>query len=220
MRALTKGLVSIALVAAACSMGCGSSSGTGTTGAAGTSGAAGTGSFAGVDGSATGTAGSDGSVCSGVTLYALTTGDSCFDIVSVTAGANDGCMLGVADPVAMMGLVGSTLPVNYDMPTATLTVGTMGSLGAGPIMCNMGTLTRNNNPSLSSAPTCTWNQTDTSMVNVTNTNEFDISVTEVEQTFAAACPSTDVPTGGQCMSTWTWHMVKSTDTTKVPPTCM
>jgi hypothetical protein len=194
-------LVSIALVAAACSIGCGSSSGT-NDGAV--SGSAGTG---GPDGSGAGGASGSG-VCGNTMLFGLSTGDSCFDIVSVMPGSNDGCMLGVADTTAMMGLVGASLPVNYDMSTATLTVGTSGSLGAGTIMCNIGNLTRDNMPSDSSMPTCTWHQTDSSTVTVTATNEFDISVTEVEQTFATAC--TTVPTGGQCSSMWTWHMVKST----------
>ena len=42
-------------------------------------------------------------------------------------------------------------------------------------------------------PTCTWHQTDTSQVTMTATNEFDISMTEVENMFATAC--TNKPAG-------------------------
>jgi len=152
----------------------------------------------------TGTGGGDGSV----TLYGLTTGDSCFDVTAVS-NVTDGCMLSVGS------VVGSALLVNYVMSTATLTVGTSGSLGAGPIAFNMGTLMRDGNTSDSSMPQCTWHQTDTSDVTVTATNEFDISVTEVENTFSAACGAT-APAGGSCTSTWTWHMKKGT---KTPPAC-
>jgi hypothetical protein len=160
------------------------------------------------DGGATGTdAGQDGPA-----LFGLSTGDSCFDVVSVQTGSSDGCNLGVADPVASDGLVGSALLVNYTMATATLTVGTAGSLGAGQIAFNMGTLMRTGTTTDSQMMTCNWHQTDTSMVTLTATNEFDISVTEVENMFATACSGP--PTGGTCTSTWTWHMTKSL--TKTP----
>jgi hypothetical protein len=211
MKTLTKGLVSLALLTAAFTVGCGSSSGTDDAGAAGTTGAAGNGA-AGADG---------GEVCQGITLFGLSAGDTCFDVVSVAAGSNDGCMLGVADPydMAMMtGVIGSALPVNYDATTATLTVGTSGSLGKGTIMCNVGTLARDNMPTLSSHPACTWHQTDSSMVNITATNEFDIAVTENETTFSG-CVAADglPPAGGMCTSTWTWHMKKNA--AKTPPAC-
>lgn len=146
----------------------------------------------------------------GPTLFGLSTGDSCFDIVSIEPGFNDGCELGVdgAD------LIGAALPVNYVMSTATLTVGTSGSLGSGPIAFNKGTLTREGNPSDSENPACAWHQTNTSMVTLTATNEFDIAVTEVQDQFAVAC-DVDFP-GGTCTSTWTWHMKKGT---KTPPDC-
>jgi len=144
----------------------------------------------------------------GPTLYGLTTGDSCFDITTVS-NVTDGCMLSVGS------LVGMALPVNYVMSTATLTVGTDGSLGAGAIAFNMVTLMRDGNTSDASMPQCTWHQTDTSNVTVTATNEFDISVTEVENTFSTACGTT-APAAGSCTSTWTWHMKKGS---KTPPGC-
>ncbi|HVZ73983.1 MAG TPA: hypothetical protein VHJ20_16500 [Polyangia bacterium] len=149
----------------------------------------------------------DSNTNDGPTLYGLSVGDSCFDIVSAAAGSNDGCDLGVADTVANMGAVGSTKLVHYDMATATLTVGTAGSLGDGVVTNNMGTLLREGDTSDSQMTTCTWHQKDTSVVTLTATNQFDISVTEVESNFAAAC--TAPPTGGMCTSTWTWTMKKN-----------
>jgi hypothetical protein len=205
MTNLAKTGLSMALVGAVFAIGCGASSGGSDGGDA--TGAAGTGG-----------GGAGGSACPGVTLFGLSAGDSCFDIVSVMAGSNDGCMLGVADPVANMGLVGASLPVNYTMATATVTVGTDGSLGAGPVMCNMGVLTRENNPTLPTHAACTWHQADTSNITVTATNEFDIDVIEAENMFMG-CVAADglPPTGGMCTSTWTWHMKKSA--TKTPPGC-
>ncbi len=147
----------------------------------------------------------------GPTLYGLTTGDSCFDIVSIATGSSDGCDIGVVSLVNTASLL-----VNYNMSTATLSVGTAGSLGAGTIAFNMGTLTRAGNPVDSAMPTCSWHQTDTAQVTLTATNEFDIAVTEVENMFATACTASTVPSGGTCTSTWTWHMVKGT---KTPPAC-
>jgi hypothetical protein len=192
----------LSLVGGIAALGCSSST---------TNGDGGEGGFTGSgDGGATGTdAGGDAPV-----LFGLSTGDSCFDIVSVQSGSNDGCNLGVADPVASDGLVGSALLVNYTMATATLAVGTAGSLGAGQIAFNMGTLMRTGTTTDSQMLTCNWHQTDTSMVTLTATNEFDISVTEVENMFATACAMK--PTGGTCTSTWTWHMKKSTTKTPTP----
>lgn len=184
MRTQTKLALSLALVGVLAGAGCGSSSL--------------------LNDGGTGTGGGDGAV----TLYGLTTGDSCFDITAVS-NVTDGCMLSVGS------LVGQALLVNYVMSTATLTVGTDGSLGAGQIAFNMGTLMRDGNTSDSSMPLCTWHQTDTSNVTVTATNEFDISVTEVENTFSTACATT-APAGGSCTSTWTWHMKKGA---KTPPAC-
>src|SRR5438477_9237029 len=117
----------------------------------------------------TGTGGGDGAV----TLFGITTGDSCFDITAVS-NVTDGCMLDVGS------LVGHSRLVNYVMSTAILTVGTNGSLGGGQIAFNMGTLLRDNTNTDASNAQCMWHQTDTSNVTVTATNEFDISVTEVE----------------------------------------
>jgi len=139
------------------------------------------------------------------TLFGLTTGDSCFDVETV-ASVTDGCN------IAPGSVVGGALLVNYTMATATLTVGTSGAEGAGPIANNKGTLTRDGDTSDSSMPLCTWHQTDTSQVTLTATNEFTITVTEAETNFAAAC----VPAMADCTSTWTWTMKKGT---KTPPTC-
>jgi hypothetical protein len=141
----------------------------------------------------------------GETLFGLTTGDSCFDVNTV-ANVTDGCN------IAPGAVVGSALLVNYTMSTATLTVGTMGAEGAGPIAHNMGTLTRDGDTSDSSMPLCTWHQTDTAQVTVTGTNAFTITVTEMETNFAAAC----VPAMANCTSTWTWTMTKGS---KTPPAC-
>jgi hypothetical protein len=209
MKTLAKGLVSIALLAAAFTAGCGSS---------GSSEDAGTG---GVGGNTTGAGGAGGDVCMGATLFGLSAGDTCFDVVSVAAGSNDGCGLGVADPynpTTMSGVIGSALHVNYDATMAKLTVGTDGSLGAGTIMCNKGTLSRDNHPTLSSHMACTWHQVDTSMVTVTATNEFDIAVTEDETSFMGCVAADMAPAGGMCTSTWTWHMKKNA--AKTPPGCM
>jgi len=141
----------------------------------------------------------------GETLFALSTGDSCFDVETV-AGVTDGCN------IAPGSVVGSALLVNYNMSTATLTVGTMGAEGAGPIAHNMGTLTRSGDTSDSAMPLCTWHQTDTAQVTLTGTNAFTITVTEMETNFATAC----VPAMANCTSTWTWTMKKGT---KTPPAC-
>jgi hypothetical protein len=149
-----------------------------------------------------------GLLCGGMTLYGLTVGNTCFDIVSVAPGSNDGCMLGVADATGS-GIVGMALPFSYDQSTATASVGTNGGLGVGQVICNMGTLTRETSPTLAAMPACSWHQTDTSVLHMTATNEFDLSVTEAENMFRG-CSAANTPTGGQCTSTWTWHMKKST----------
>jgi hypothetical protein len=202
MRMMTKGLVSIALLATAFTVGCGSGSGSNDSGVAGTTGAAGS----------TGAGGTGGTAdpCPGVTLYHLTTG--CYDIQSVGAGTNDMCMIGVADPVANNGLVGSAVVVNYDTAAGTVAIGRMGSLGQGAILCNMGTLARDNMPADADHAGCTWHQTDTSMFTLTADYEFDLGVTEKEEQFTAACPAADVT----CTSTWVWHLKKSTNTALVP----
>lgn len=134
-------------------------------------------------------------------LFGLSPGDYCYDIVSIAAGFNDGCQIGV-DSAELVGK--AALPGKYDATTGTLTLGTAGSLGAGPIRSNMGTLTRENTATDPMMATCSWHQTDTTMVVLTATNEFTASVTEVENMFVAAC--NPIPTGGTCTSTWTWSM--------------
>lgn len=141
----------------------------------------------------------------GTTLFALSTGDSCFDVDTVTS-VTDGCN------IAPGSVVGGALLVNYDNTTATVTLGTSGAEGAGPISNNMGTLTRNGDTSDSSMPLCTWHQMDTSQLTMTGTNAFTVTVTEAETNFAAAC----VPAMANCTSTWTWTMKKGS---KTPPAC-
>jgi hypothetical protein len=141
----------------------------------------------------------------GPTLFALSTGQSCFDVDTV-ANVTDGCN------IAPGSVVGGALLVNYDMATAVLTVGTMGAEGAGPISNNTGTLTRNGDTSDSAMPLCTWHQMDTAQVTLTGTNAFTITVTEMETNFATAC----VPAMANCTSTWTWTMKKGS---KTPPAC-
>jgi hypothetical protein len=169
-----------------------------------TLGAVGCSSSSNSDGSADGTNGD------GITLYGLTTGTNCFDVVSIAPGFNDGCGIGVD------GVVGMALPVNYAMSTATVTVGNSGSLGAGTVTRNMGTLTRSGQTSDSMMPSCTWTQMDTSNIDITATNTFTLAVTEVQSGFATACSAATVPTGGTCTSTWTWTMMIGT---KTPPAC-
>jgi hypothetical protein len=199
MKTMTKGTLSTALLAAIFAVGCGSSGDTN-------------------DGQVTDSAVTDAGDA-GPTLYGISEGDSCFEIVTVEPGSSDGCNIGVADPVTGPngGLVGASILVNYvRVPSATLTVGKSGALGAGTITYNMGTLTRENNPALEGTPACTWHQKDTSTITVTATNEFNLAGVEVQDMFATACAATDVPPGGMCTSSWTWHMKKST---KTPPGC-
>jgi hypothetical protein len=151
--------------------------------------------------------GDDGSV-DGPALFQLSPGDSCFDIVSVEPGSNDGCMIGVAD------LVNAGILINYNASTGVVTAGTSGGLGSGAIAFNQGTLTRDSTATDPTMTTCNWHQTDTGDVTITADNEFDLSVTEVEDTFVTACSMK--PAGGTCTSTWTWHMAKGT---KTPPGC-
>jgi hypothetical protein len=148
----------------------------------------------------------------GPTLFGLTAGDSCFTITSIVPGFIDGCGLGVDT------LVGTSLPMNYASATAVVTLGTKGSLGAGAIASNAGTLVRDGDTTFSGT-TCTLHQTDTSQLQMTADNAFTVSVTEVESNFGTTCAAADVPATGTCTSTWTWTMQKSAVTTLVPPAC-
>jgi hypothetical protein len=143
-------------------------------------------------------------------LFGITEGTYCFKITAIDPGAVDGCDIQVATQV------GNYLPVQYTMATAMLTVGTDGSLGGGPIASNKGTLSRDNNPAAMDMPTCTWHQTDTTMITVTAENMFTASVVEKEEMFATACAAANVPTGGMCTSSWTWTM-KIVPTTEKSP---
>jgi hypothetical protein len=170
----------------------------------------------GADGGEDGAAGTSGDAAAatdGPHLFALTSGDSCFDIVAVATDTSDGCMDGVD---ALAGTAALPFNYTYTNSTATVTVGTEGSLGAGPITNNMGTLTRG--PDAVTDPThpgCSWTQQDTSMITLTADNTFTLAVTEVQTAITAPCVPA-FPTG-TCTSTWKWMMKKST--TKTPPTC-
>ncbi len=109
----------------------------------------------------------------------LPSGDSCFKITGVQPGSDDGCSLGVADPIVNNGLVGASLKVSQDVAKGTLSVGTNGSVGARTdARRNQAMLTRDENPTLDTMSSCTWHQTDTSIVTITATDAFDIAVTE------------------------------------------
>ncbi|HXI57816.1 MAG TPA: hypothetical protein VNO55_17240, partial [Polyangia bacterium] len=139
-----------------------------------------------------GAAGSDGGGgggSGGSGLFGITEGTYCFKITAIEPGAADGCDLQVDMQV------GKYLPVTYmRSPSAKLTVGTDGSLGGGSIASNTGTLTRDNMPAAADMPTCTWHQTDTTMITLTAENTFTAAVVEKEEMFAAACTPTTVPT--------------------------
>lgn len=109
--------------------------------------------------------------------------------------------------------VGSTFPATYNRDTGVLSIGRergspgQPSLGAGLVTFNMGTLSRNNTE-MEAGSTCTWNEVVSGTVTVTGTDAFTISYTDTQRTFSAGC--TDVPTGGSCMSSWTWTLTKGT----------
>jgi hypothetical protein len=154
--------------------------------------------------------------CPGVVLYGLSAGDSCFDVLAVAAGASDGCQLGVAESRTTGGLVGAALPFNYDVQTGTVSIGTNGALGTGKVLCNAGMLSRLGSPTLFTMPSCSWQETDTATLRMTATNELDLSVISVEMGFTA-CSAANTPVGGECTSTWTWHMKRGLES---PPSCL
>lgn len=158
-------------------------------------------------GTCTSDAASNNDTASG--LFGLSPGAYCYDVVSIS-GATDTCQIGVAD------LVGKSLPATYNTTDGSLKLGTDGSLGEGTIRNNMGTLTRDGMPTDPTMATCSWHQTDTTMVVLTAENEFTASITEVENMFATAC--TMPPTGGSCTSTWTWTF--KINGAKTAPGCM
>lgn len=101
-------------------------------------------------------------------------------------------------------MVGFALPSNYNDNTGVLTLGTQGSLGGGVITYNQGTLVRVKGAvSDPSVPGCSWNQQDTALVTVTAENQFTASVTEKQDTIAAACGLGVA----SCTSTWSWTFV-------------
>jgi hypothetical protein len=148
----------------------------------------------------------------GITLFGLSAGDNCYTITDIAPGFSDGCMLGVNT------LVGQSLPMNYTSASATVQLGTDGSLGGGVIANNQGQLVRDGYPTLSGT-TCAFHQTDTSLMQLTANNVFSVTVTETESSFGTTCAAADVPVGGTCTSTWTWTMSKSPVATLVPPLC-
>jgi hypothetical protein len=151
-------------------------------------------------GGASGAGGAGG----GPVLYALTEGTYCFDVTAVTVGV-DGCDTGVGDPNPQVGLLGAMLPVTYTRADATVSFGTMGSLGTGPIDKNKGTLTRPNvTVAADLMPTCTWTQSDTTAFELVATNKFTAGVTETQSGFAAAC--NPAPPADPCTSTFTLTM--------------
>lgn len=158
----------------------------------------------------------------GPTLYALTPGTFCFDVLSVAA-VTDGCDIGVASAYAMPGAP-FALPVAYDMTAHTVEVGTDGSLGIGTVNQNAGTLMRDNMPTLA-APNqaCTWHQTDTSAFQLIADNKFTLSVSETQSAFAgtATCAAAQmaVPPAGSCTSTWTWTLAIENPVVFSPPAC-
>lgn len=133
----------------------------------------------------------EGTPDSGVTVYGISPGAYCYKITGVSA-VNDGCGLDV------LGQVGKALPGTYDASTGTFTLGTQGSLGGGVITYNQGTLVRVKG-TMSDAD-CSWQQDDTTLVTMTAQNQFSASVTENQDTFAAACGLSFT----SCQSTWTW----------------
>jgi hypothetical protein len=148
-----------------------------------------------------------GATDTGATLFGLSVGDNCYTITGVAA-VSDGCVLGVA------ALVTTSLPMNYTAsPTATVTLGTSGSLGGGVIANNAATLVRDGDTSDGTG--CTWHQSDSTNFQMTADNQFTVSVTEVESGFAAACGAP----ANTCTSTWTWTMARAADKTLMPPAC-
>ena len=146
----------------------------------------------------------------GITLFGLSAGDNCYTVTAIAPGYVDGC----GDGVELV--VNHSLPMNYTSATATVVLGTDGSLGGGVIANNMGTLVRDGNTSFT--PTCTLHQTDTTQLTMLANNMFTVTVQEVQSNFAAACGAL-APAAGTCTSTWTWTMQKSSDATFVTPLC-
>ena len=165
-------------------------------------------------GGGAGTGGAGGAP--GQTLYALSAGTFCYDILSIAPGYSDGCGLGVATYVGTPTMP-SALPVSYydvattvggdAIPAGTVVVGNDGSLGRGVVNQNVGTLLRTGMPVDTDVPTCTWSETVQAQFQLTATNKFYIAVSETRSNFDPSCASVKpLPAGGACTSTWTLGM--------------
>jgi len=162
MKTMTKYLASLALLTAACAIGCGSSSGSNDAGVGGSTGTAG-GSR---DGRRT-----RGDPCGGHHALRDLDGDTCFDVVSVAAGSSDRLHCS-ASRRRRHGRVGTALPVHYDMPTGHRDGRHDGLARRGAGALQHGHAHPREHPMLDTMATCTWHQADTSMVTVTAMNEL------------------------------------------------
>ena len=153
----------------------------------------------------------DGPVPYGLTVD-KTTGDACYVVTAVAAGTVDGCDKGTA--VTQADSMMLTLPLNY--AGGIVKLGNSGSLGAGPVLNNKGTLTRAGDPKLDGDATCMWHQTDTSQFELFANDKFTLSVVEEQSAFTASCAASFTVID-PCTSTWMWTMVRST---KLPPSCL
>jgi hypothetical protein len=184
------------------------------------------GGSSGLGGSAGGLGGAGGAPM----LYALTPGTYCFEVVSIAPGYVDSCDDGV-ELVVSTPAAPSALPVTYydaatttttgiAIPAGTVEVGNDGSLGRGVIDKNKATLLRDNTTSLPVPDqTCMWHQKDTTAFELTATNTFNVSVTETQDSFAAACAGTSKTVHTPCTSTWTWTMKILSPQSLTPPSC-
>jgi hypothetical protein len=146
-------------------------------------------------------------VTTGPTVYPMSDGTYCFDILTVS-GVSDGCGLAVDT------LVGYALPGTYVASTGQFTLGTEGSLGTGLINNNQATLLRKGDPSDGAG--CAWHQEDTTNLTMTGQNMFTVSVVETESNFLpASCAPTAAST--TCTSMWTWTM--GINAARTPPAC-
>ena len=153
---------------------------------------------------------------SGPTLYALSPGTFCYDILSIAPGYSDGCSLGVATYPGTPTMP-SAIPVSYyDTATTvageaitagTVAVGNDGSVGRGVVNQNVGSLQRDGMPTDTDVPTCTWHEAVQAQFQLTATNKFNIAVTETRSSFDPSCASVEtLPPTGSCSSTWTFAM--------------
>lgn len=148
------------------------------------------------------------STTDGPKLWGLSRGTNGFKITAVS-GVTDGCMKGVSD-LATLNTV--PFPVTYTEATTIVSIGDLKgtpaqpSLGSGPVAGGMATLVRDNRTGDATAA-CVWSQKDTGQFTLIGDDMFTLTVTETQSMFTAGC--TDVPAGGTCTSTWTWTMAKA-----------